>query len=297
MSDFVFQSFGKGIKKDVGVKGAAKSKSKTAGGNRIRALKWFVAVFAFIFAIEAVVYLIIIPSLQKPTIIWSGERNYNVVDLSKAISPMLNKSWAKFDEIEAAEYLLDVSGIEDAQIVKRFPDKVYINIVEREPVAMTFLSEGGKSVPIQIDKNGVLFTIRSAQSRSESESSSGKIDVSLPLITGLPVDVSSGKMQIPSKYRGLLEQIAAIRNLSQNYFAAISEIHIVTKEYGNYELVLYPVRGRARILIGRQITEEALQYMMVALDVVNSLDPNVAEIDLRYGSVACRTRRSTGDSF
>nr|MBP3282853.1 FtsQ-type POTRA domain-containing protein [Treponema sp.] len=294
MSDFVFQSFGKGLKKAIGMEKREKSK----GTNRIRALKWFVAVFAVIFAIEAVVYLIIIPSLQKPMIIWSGERNYNVVDLSKAISPMLNKSWAKFDEIETAEYLLNVSGIEDAQVVKRFPDKVYINVVEREPVAMTFISEGGKSVPIQIDKNGVLFKIRSAQSRSDSDASaSGKIDVSLPLITGLPVDVSSGRMQIPPKYRGLMEQIAAIRNLSQNYFAAISEIHIVTKEYGNYELVLYPVRGHARILIGRQITEEALQYMMVALDVVNSIDPNVAEIDLRYGSVACRTRRSTGDSF
>lgn len=296
MSDFVFQSFGKN-KKAVGMSSVS---AKPKSGNRIRAIKWFVAVFAVIFAIEAVVYLIVIPSLQRPTIIWSGERNYNVVDLSKAISPMLNKSWAKFSEVEAAEYLLDVSGIEDAQVVKRFPDKVYINIVERTPVAMTFLSEGGKSVPIQIDKNGVLFAIRSVQGRSESvadNSASGKIDVSLPLITGLPVDTSSGKMQIPLKYRGLMEQIASIKKLPQNYFAAISEIHIVTKEYGNYELVLYPVRGHARILIGRQITEEALQYMMVALDVVNSLDPNVAEIDLRYGSVACRTRRSTGDSF
>ena len=164
MSDFVFQSFGKN-KKAVGMSSVS---AKPKSGNRIRAIKWFVAVFAVIFAIEAVVYLIVIPSLQKPTIIWSGERNYNVVDLSKAISPMLNKSWAKFSEVEAAEYLLDVSGIEDAQVVKRFPDKVYINIVERTPVAMTFLSEGGKSVPIQIDKNGVLFAIRSVQGRSES---------------------------------------------------------------------------------------------------------------------------------
>ena len=31
--------------------------------------------------------------------------------------------------------------------------------------------------------------------------------------------------------------------------------------------------------------------------IVVGIDPNVAEIDLRYGSVACRTRRSTGDSF
>jgi cell division protein FtsQ len=104
-------------------------------------------------------------------------------------------------------------------------------------------------------------------------------------------------MRVPSKYRGLLEQISAIGNLSQNYFAAISEIHIVPKESGNYELVLYPIHSRTRILTGRQLTEEALQYMMVALDVVNTLESDVEEIDLRYGSIAYRTRRSSGDSF
>ena len=45
-----------------------------------------------------------------------------------------------------------------------------------------------------------------------------------------------------------------------------------------------------RVLTDRALNEDALQYMMVVLDVVNSIEPDVSEIDLRYGSVSYRTR-------
>ena len=290
MSDFALGDVGEGLLKAVGLKGnsAQKKEKSAAGRGRMWALKWFVAAFAFIFAVEAFVYLVAFPSMQRVTIIWSGERFLSVADLSRIISPLVDKSWAKFDEVEASARLLGVSGIEDVQVVKRFPDKVYINVREREAVAMTLVSDGSRSVPVQIDKNGVIFTRNSGNSLDESLGS----DINVPLISGIPVESVSGRMRIPAKYRGLLEQIAFVRGLSQNYFAAISEIHIVPKEYGNYELVLYPIHGRVRVLTGRQLTEEALQYMMVALDVVNTIEPNVSEIDLRYGSIAYRTRSS-----
>jgi len=289
MSDFAFHGLEEIFKNFTKKKNEKEVSSKKK--SIVKSIKWFVGIFAAIFAIEAIVYLFILPSMQTATVIWSGSEKFTIGDLSKTIYPLANKSWANFDEIEAQRLLMNISGIEDVQVVKRFPDKVYINVIERKPVAMTFVNDGDRTVPIQIDKNGILFTIRSSQTRSEH------IDRSVPLISGIPVESTSNGMRIPSKYRGLLEQIAEIKSLEQNYFAAVSEIHIVPKEYGNYELVLYPVHSQTRILTGRQLTEEALQYMMVALDVVNAIEPNVAEIDLRYGSIAYRTRRSTGDSF
>ena len=112
----------------------------------------------------------------------------------------------------------------------------------------------------------------------------------LPLVSGIPVENIPEGMRIPQKYLGLMEQIAAIRELPQDYFAAVSEIHVVPKEYGNYELVLYPIHSKIRILTDRQLNEDALQYMIVMLDVVNSIEPDVAEIDLRYGSFSYRAR-------
>ena len=64
----------------------------------------------------------------------------------------------------------------------------------------------------------------------------------------------------------------------------------VPKEYGNYELMLIPEGSKIKVLTDRTLNEEALKYMMVALDVVNSIDSNVAEIDLRYGAVSYRKR-------
>ena len=279
MSDFVFRSVGGAEDRSAGKKGGVRI--------RMKAVKWFFIVFALIFVIEALVYLVVIPSMQTATVIWSGAASYSQEYLSRVISPLSDRSWMRFSKSEAFSLLSSVSGIEDVQIVKRFPDKVYINVVERTPVAMTFVDVGSRTVPIQIDKNGVLFTLQTSQPHSSS----------IPLVSGIPIESVPGGMRVPSKYRGLLEQISAIGNLSQNYFAAISEIHIVPKESGNYELVLYPIHSRTRILTGRQLTEEALQYMMVALDVVNTLESDVEEIDLGYGSIAYRTRRSSGDSF
>ena len=112
----------------------------------------------------------------------------------------------------------------------------------------------------------------------------------IPILSGLPVEHMSEGMRIPSKYRALIEQIADIRRKPQKYFAAVSEICVVPKEYGNYELVLIPAKSKIRVLTDRTLNEDSLKYMMVVLDVVNSMEPNVSEIDLRYGSVSYRKK-------
>ncbi len=255
-----------------------RKKGKERG--KLWVMKWFIFVFAFIFTIEAIVYLIVIPSLQKPSVIWSGTQVYSSAELTRTISPLLSKSWMKFSCDEAGMLLSSVSGIEEVQIVKRFPDKVYINVCERVPVATMFISVSEKTVPVQIDKNGVLFSAKTTSNNLRGRS--------VPLVSGIPIENEKSGMKIPAKYHGLMEQISAISALSQNYFAAISEICVVPKETGNYELILYPIHSKTRILTGRELTEEALQRMMIALDVVNTLEPNVSEIDLRYGAIAYR---------
>ena len=117
------------------------------------------------------------------------------------------------------------------------------------------------------------------------------IDVNeVPIISGLPVEYMSQGMRIPQKYRPLIEQITKISQLPQKYFASISEICVLPKEYGNYELALIPAQSRVKVLTDRALNEDALKYMMVVLDVVNQLGSDVSEVDLRYGSVSYKTR-------
>ena len=53
--------------------------------------------------------------------------------------------------------------------------------------------------------------------------------------------------------------------------------------------MLYPIQNHVRVLADRSLNEEALKRMLVILDVVKSIELNVSEIDLRYGSVSYRT--------
>lgn len=279
MSDFVIQGF-----ENFEVHGRRK---KVVSDSKLNAVKIFAAVFGILLLCELCVYFFVVPCLDKVEVSWSGLSSYSKESMNGVISQCLNKKFLNFSTSEAKSLVMSVPGVESVQISKRFPNKVHIHVNERKPVAMTFVSSNGRTIPVEIDKNGVLFN------GTVNSSNLVNSDSSLPLISGIPVENIPEGMRIPQKYRALMEQIDQIRSLSQNYFAAVSEIHVIPKEYGNYELVLYPIHSRTRILTGRQLNEESLQYMMVALDVVNALEPDVEEIDLRYGSVTYRTKSDT----
>lgn len=280
MSDFIIQGF-----ENFEVHGSRKRKNTS--DSRMNAVKIFAAIFGILLICELCVYFFVVPCLDKVEIFWSGLSSYTQESMNSVITPCINKKFMNFSTSEAKSLVLSVPGVESVRVVKRFPNKVYINVTERKPVAMTFVSNNGRTIPVEIDKSGILFN-----GTANSAVLTGS-DTSLPLISGIPVENIPEGMRIPQKYRALMEQIDTIRSLSQNYFAAVSEIHVIPKEYGNYELVLYPIHSRTRILTGRQLNEESLQYMMVALDVVNALEPDVEEIDLRYGSVTYRTKSDT----
>ena len=266
---------------DFGDSNISNNQNKKAGDKKITLLKVIVLVLAILLLLEAVLYTFVIPCLAPAKIRLYGLTTISTKQVSSIIQPMNSKTWAQFNCQEACSLLSSVPGIDTVIIDKHFPDKVDIQIKERKPVAKTIVTIDNHLTPVQIDANGVLFP---------AITSDAIVDKAVPLVSGLPVDNVQGGMRIPEKYRSLMEQISDIQSLSQNYFAAISEIQVVPKEYGNYELVLYPVNSRIKVLTDRTLNEDALKYMMVVLDVVNSIEPDVSEVDLRYGSVSYRKR-------
>lgn len=257
-----------------------KTEKKESTDDKNGVLKVIVAVLCFLLFTECIVYKFVLPAMRYPRITYSGLQKYSADELNEKLAAVNTQNWLHFNSAEAVSVLSSVPGIESVSVIKHFPDTVSVAVTERKAIAMTFLNEDKRSVPVQIDKNGVLFSVNSEKPVS---------DGSIPIISGLPVEHLTDGMRIPAKYRGLIDQIAKIQNLPQKYFAAVSEICVVPKEYGNYELVLFPASSRTKVLTDRSLSEEALQYMMVVLDVVKSIDPGVSEIDLRYGSVSYRT--------
>ncbi|WP_288620504.1 FtsQ-type POTRA domain-containing protein [uncultured Treponema sp.] len=276
MSDVVFTDF----EDFVTVSGSDKSEKKD---KKVFLVKILVFVLAVLLFVELIISMVLVPCFSKPSITVSGLKSASQQEFTELLGSMKISSWLRFDTQRAASLLSSVPYIDSVDVSKVFPDRVIVSVKERVPVAKTVINNGGRYISVQIDKNGVLFT----GNRQKSDT-----DYEIPLVSGLPVEKFREGMSIPANYRVLLDQIETVRSRSQKYFAAISEIQVVQKEYGNYELVLYPVHKHVRVLTDRSLNEEALKYMMVVLDVVDSIEPDVSEIDLRYGSVSYRTRSS-----
>ena len=247
---------------------------------KIKFIKVIFCVLCFALLCELVIYKYIMPSFSSPKVTVTGQKDYSAEEIARLLLPMNSTSWFDFDVEQAVAILSSEAGIDHVSVEKKFPDKIYVNVEEREPVAVTFIMENGRTSPVQIDKNGVLFPGKKNASA----------ETALPIVSGLPVEYMSKGMRIPAKYRPLIDQISKISEMPQHYFASVSEICVLPKDSGNYELALIPSQSKVKVLTDRALNEDALKYMLVVLDVVNQIGTDVATVDLRYGSVSYITR-------
>ena len=257
------------------------SSSDEKAEKKFKAIKIIFVVLCVLLLGELVVYKYVLPVFSNPKVTISGQVNYSAEDIAMLLLPMNSSSWLDFDVDQAVSLLCSESGIANARVEKKFPDKIFVSVSERTPVAVTFASEKGHSYPLQIDKYGVLFPVNPRV----------KLDTnSVPIVSGLPIEYVTDGARIADKFKPLIEQISAIGAKSSKYFASISEICVIPKEFGNYELALIPSQSKIRVLTDRSLNEDSLNYMMIVLDVLNLLDTEVTEVDLRYGSVSCKTK-------
>ena len=249
---------------------------------KIKFIKVIFCVLCFALLCELVIYKYVMPSFSSPKVTVTGQKDYTAEEIARMLLPMNSTSWFDFDVEQAVSLLSSEAGIEHVSVEKKFPDKIYVNVTEREPVAVTFVMDGGHTAPVQIDKNGVLF--------SGKKNAANEQESILPIVSGIPVEYMSKGMRIPAKYRPLIDQISKISEMPQHYFASVSEICVLPKDSGNYELALIPAQSKVKVLTDRALNEDALKYMLVVLDVVNQIGTDVAAVDLRYGSVSYITR-------
>ncbi len=249
---------------------------------KIKFIKVIFCVLCFALLCELVIYKYVMPSFSSPKVTVTGQKDYTAEEIARMLLPMNSTSWFDFDVEQAVSILSSEAGIEHVSVEKKFPDKIYVNVTEREPVAVTFVMDGGHTAPVQIDKNGVLF--------SGKKNAANEQESILPIVSGIPVEYMSKGMRIPAKYRPLIDQISKISEMPQHYFASVSEICVLPKDSGNYELALIPAQSKVKVLTDRALNEDALKYMLVVLDVVNQIGTDVAAVDLRYGSVSYITR-------
>jgi cell division protein FtsQ len=246
---------------------------------KVKTLKLLFFMLCCVLVLEGFVYFVLQPGLSPIKIVVTGNQQYTQGELLSLLPEISREKWLHFDVSAAASAISSFSGIESVVVEKRFPDRVVVRVKERLPVAMTLATLGERTIPVMLDKNGVVFSGRPGTRE-------------LPLLTGLSIENHVGGMRLGKAYQPLLERLAALGDtadsLGAKSLAALSEIHVRKKSNGSFDLVLYPVRSGVRVLMDKVLNEDALHYMMIALDVADSMGSQVKEIDLRHGSASFR---------
>lgn len=237
---------------------------------------FLVLAFSLIFLLLTAIifyYFIFLPNTSIAKIKITGNTVLSELFLKDKANLSNSLKWNKIDSMQVAKSIANISSVESVSVQKKLPDKVLIKITERVAVAISFIQIEGRTVPILIDKKGVLFVCDT-------------IDVeNLPIISGLEFNNFSEGMRLNFGLKSLLNNISILQNEAPNLLNQISEIKVLAKKYGGYELILFPIASKVRVKIKDNLTAETLKHALLVIDIVNGLDDlaYVDEIDLRSG--------------
>ncbi|WP_020612494.1 cell division protein FtsQ/DivIB [Sediminispirochaeta bajacaliforniensis] len=189
-------------------------------------------------------------------------------------------SYLAIDPQIVARKLESVPFIAKAAVEKKFPGSLSISITERVPVASTIAELDGRSVPLFVSADGVLFPYP------------GKESSGMPVLSGIEIPKLSGRMFVPSALVSFLSDLEKVRNTSPELYRLISELKFIKKNGDDYEVLLFPAHRKVRVRIGTSIDEQLLTYIMMVLDVVSqqNMVDKLDEIDFRTGEVVYKIR-------
>jgi cell division protein FtsQ len=187
-----------------------------------------------------------------------------------------HSSYMTLNTVEAEIALGNLYQVESAQVIKRFPDSVRIILKGRQPAAMSLITVEGRTVPVFLDRQGVVFKI----------GDEGDLARSVPLVSGLFSEEPFLGMRLSPAYTPFLTSLERFNQSDPELLSALSEIGIHRKDYNGFDLILYPRYQAVRIRASAELNEDMLRYMMLAIDVIVSQGTKVYEIDFRNGTAS-----------
>ncbi len=171
-----------------------------------------------------------------------------------------------------------------ASVVKVFPDTVRMTVWGRQAVGIVLASAGGRSLPVLVDGDGVVFKVGVSSA-----------DVDLPVVSGFAAGDTVLGARLPRAYLSLFGDLRGLRERSPTLFALVSEVRIVSvmnaggeaSSMQDFDLLLYlttsPVPIRARGSIDEGVLKNAL--MVVDLLSRQGIMKDIQELDFRSGDV------------
>ena len=175
--------------------------------------------------------------------------------------------------------------IKRAVVEKIFPDTVRMTVWGRQPVALLLADMGGKSLPVLVDDEGVMFKVCASTA-----------ELDLPVVSGLPPGDASLGARLPGAYTQLFAQLKQLRDKSPSLLQLVSEVRIIPPAppapAARYDLLIYLTTSPVPVRAGGTLDESLLRYSLMVLDLLSNQGvlKNIQELDFRSGSVVYRMK-------
>lgn len=171
--------------------------------------------------------------------------------------------------------------VKKAIVEKVFPDTLKLTLYGREALVIALAQIEGRSVPLVIDAEGVVFQIGLSIS-----------ELDLPVISGLQFDDLKAGMELPGMLNPFFGEMKVLRDSYPNLFRLISEIRIIPKTGSSYELLLCPLTYSVKVRFGSGLSGGIFKNAVMILDLIEKqgFSDKVEEIDFRTGEVVYRIK-------
>jgi cell division protein FtsQ len=177
--------------------------------------------------------------------------------------------------------------VRQARVEKVFPDTLRMTVWGRVPAAVVLAASGGRTVPVLVDGDGVVYKIGSTSA-----------EIDLPVISGISAGDTALGSALPRAYGRIFSDLRALRAAAPALYALVSEVKVSAAPAddaqgpGSFDLLLFltcsPVPVRAR----GAIDETLLRSTLMVLDLLSrqGVVKNIQELDFRSGDVVYKVR-------
>jgi cell division protein FtsQ len=187
-----------------------------------------------------------------------------------------HSSFMTLNRKAAEAALASLPMLKSAKVVKHFPSVLEIVLEPRTAAAIVFAENGGKLKPVLIDGNATVFSV----------DGEGFGETVLPVVSGLELDNVYPGMKLPRVYGRVFKQLEQITAESPELLLAVSEIRIDRKNYGGFDLTIFPAHIPVKVRMGPELKAETLKYMLLMLDVLSVRAEEIEEVDFRTGTAS-----------
>lgn len=258
------------------------NREKTKPKQKIRLVfSILIAVLALILVAEIVFHFVISPRLRLSKVeIIAGEgvslSNTEILTLAGLKG---DETFFAVDEAVIAERIGTFAPVKSVTVERVFPNTLKIGITERTPLGISLLVVDGRSVPVILDEEGVVFQIGSSVTEFD-----------LPVLSGFIFKEVELGQRVNRGLLSFFQDLHALRNGSAALFSLISELKFVKKDRAGFEVLLYPRDYRVAVWIGSQIDVDVMRKILLVLDVFANQGTvsTIEEIDFRTGAPLVR---------